>query len=127
MDSTPDARSDRLWGLLEDALRRLAADPPTQLAFLVELFHGQGLSDVDELAVELDDVWPAAGTTEGSPLRAETVALVNAVDQKLRSMSGSANAPLWTLEALATSPDWAIVRGLARDALGAVTSDIAER
>lgn len=127
MDSTPNATSDGLIRLLQDALGRLAADAPTQLAYLAELFHPERVSEVDELALELDDVWPAAGATPKGSLHAETVARIAAVDQKLRSMSGSANARLWTREALATSPDWTTVRGFAREALAALTRDIAKR
>ena len=69
----------------------------------------------DELALDFDQ-WLSVATSHGCfvPARLEPLLAIN---RKLGHMSGTHNARLWTLDALANSPEWSSIRALAGDAL----------
>ena len=95
---------------LRTVLERLASAPEEQVEYLVRL----GVAPLtDELALDLDDVFPMVRTS----LPPTATAAVAAVDKALDSMSGSERARLWRVEALFTAPECDNVRRLARDAL----------
>ena len=68
----------------------------------------------DELALELDDVLPAA---LASGLPASVAESASALDAYLVELCGPARAELWTQEALRTAPEWERARELARAVL----------
>jgi hypothetical protein len=95
--------------MLREALERLAAEPETQVRYLQRLGSWPNL---DELALELDDV-AAASESWASPVLRDHVRLLS---MKLDEMSGEANARLWQSEAIRTG-QWGDVRDLASEAL----------
>jgi hypothetical protein len=101
-------------------LRRLATDSTEQRLATVKL--GTAPS-VDELALEFDDVHRSAPLLlERGVLTEPEKKALDALDSYLRSLSGSANAGLWTLDAL-DRPEWEHVRRLAGAALVALHSE----
>lgn len=100
---------------LVNAVRRLAAPGDEQRAYIERVGTGPLL---DELALELDDVF-AGGRTEflhEAPFSAEALAAVGRLDEHLRAFSGSSNSTLWLVASL-DAPEWEEVRRLARNAL----------
>ena len=76
---------------------------------------------VDELALDLDAIAPAAyGWEAEGDFTAEELEGVRALDRALAAMSGQQHADLWTEQALRVAPEWANVRELARHALAAL-------
>jgi hypothetical protein len=101
---------------LRAALRLLAMPADAQIA------HVRSLGvELDEIALEFDDIAPARTTLiashEISPTQA---AAVGAVDRQLRQMS-SAGPSRWTSDAAMAGDDWRELRQLAKDALEALT------
>ena len=101
--------------ILRAALEHLAAEPGDQVRYLRQLGTGPSL---DELALGLDDVAEASESWASSDVRD----CVRVLATRLDEMSGEANAHLWDPEAL-DSPEWAVVRTLAVDALAALNRD----
>jgi len=104
-------------GELNRALELLAAAPEDQLAHLRSIGCEQA---VDELALELDDIFPEGGPAEGVALTAGQLKSVQEVQAKLVAMSGQENEELWQPEALTSRPEWAEVRTAASRALAAL-------
>jgi hypothetical protein len=103
-----------LWSMMNDALKHLAASPSEQREYLVK----SGVApELDELALELDDVIGLVPRfVETGWLSEEHSSLILAVSQKLGEMSGVEHANLWKFSALELSPEWATVRELANAA-----------
>ena len=97
---------------LLESVKSLAAPPDEQVAYLRQLGT---FPSVDELALEFDNMFDAAGTDPLGGAR-EWQEAVRRLDLILRRMSGPENAHLWVVEAL-DGPEWAEVRGAARHAL----------
>jgi len=97
--------------MLADALRLLAADTEAQLQYLTDLGLPQG---VDELALEYDAIAAAAQTMlESGELNEEQADCIQSLNARLESMSGEANAHLWTPQALRSAQQWQDIRILA--------------
>lgn len=94
-------------------LRCLSYDADEQLAELREL----GCPDVvDELALQFHDQAILADQLHSSnEITEEELEVVRRIDKLLESMSGEANAELWTVSSLKTSPAWMQVRSVARE------------
>lgn len=109
------AAKDRLVGELYGALRRLAAPPEEQVAYLKKL----GVApSADELALELDDLlYLVPQLVRDGRLDDEGAEAIYDLDRKLADMSGPAKANLWTVEALLDGEQWLDVRRLAKQAL----------
>ncbi|MET9232520.1 hypothetical protein [Lentzea sp. NPDC003310] len=90
-----------------DPVRRLALPAAAQRSYLESI--GTAPS-ADELALEFDDVRPHL-----VKLDAEAVALVDRIDALLDAMSGP--SPVWHVDALECSPQWAALRVLAAELL----------
>ncbi|MGW6444825.1 hypothetical protein [Lentzea sp. NPDC055074] len=90
-----------------DPVRRLAMPAEAQRSYLESI--GTAPS-ADELALEFDDVLHHL-----RGLDAEAVALAERIDALLDTMSGP--SPVWRVDALACSPQWASVRELATELL----------
>ena len=95
---------------LLQAVRRLAASPEGQQAYLRQL--GTAPS-TDELALEFSDALMLEKGLLDDVVRAAAVQL----DEQLAGMSGPQHEELWTLAALHTSEEWARVRELAAETL----------
>ena len=96
---------------LRSALQALAATPEIQVARFPDF-----VVVADELALDFDDA--LLMFRQGSPtLSPQQTAHLQALDTLLHEMSGAANASLWTLAALNTSPEWVTVRTHARELL----------
>jgi hypothetical protein len=109
------AEIDAPWVLreLRETLGRLAQDGYAQRGYLHSLGAG-----VDELALEFDAVAPVApALAERKMISPEQAVAIRAVQERLKEMSGTANAAHWTEEALDSSAAWADVRRLASAAL----------
>jgi hypothetical protein len=74
--------------------------------------------DVDELALEFDDIAPAALAMTGSgELASDQREAIAALDGQLASMSGPEHSDLWTADALHHAHEWSRVRDLAQKAI----------
>lgn len=94
---------------LREILMRLASPSSSQRDYL----HRLGSSpSTDELALELDDVWPAVRPFASADLRAAC----DALDAWFASFSGSEHEALWYIDAL-DQPAWCKARELAVRAL----------
>jgi len=93
------------------SLERLALPAEGQLASLPD-----GCCKADELALDFDNFCRA----EGVVLQGEVNGLVEELDHLLARMSGTANAELWTDEALRLRPEWEQVRSMARQILKSI-------
>lgn len=103
----------RLRGMLVDALVLLTKPAHRQISWLAVT-----RVDADDVALMLDDVWPAA-----RPLvHDEAAATIDQIDGLLRSMSGRARASSWTDDGLRSRPEWAKVRLLASGAVAMLGS-----
>ncbi len=109
---------------LRRAVANLAAPAQDQIRHLDEGFAsltGGGSAAAygnDELALELDDIFHAAGDmiAHGELSEAEKEA-IRPVDELLRKWSGQENSDFWRREALFNDPRWAEVRACAARAL----------
>jgi hypothetical protein len=112
--------SDFFKAEMRRTLENLAADATTQARYLKEL--GVGMR-ADELALEFDDissrVWQAVEEDLISP---DTASAIRALDDILQSMSGAANARLWSVAGL-QSAEWGVVRRHARAVLDLYDAD----
>ena len=97
--------------MLVESVRTLAADADQQLRHIDAL----GAVSIDELGLELDDVWP--GIRESRRLRPQEKAAIDELYEYIDSMSGEANAALWTEDGVRTAAEWRRVRDLAAVAL----------
>jgi hypothetical protein len=98
---------------LIDCVRRLAASADVQVNFLKK--HGY---PVDELALDLNDwVVIASQKVELGEISAAEARCVTALDSALQAFSGSQNAHLWNVDALANAEVWAGIRTMASDCL----------
>ena len=97
---------------LKMALETLSLGPDDQLEYVRQLG-----TDVDELALEFDDIGGTRGKLlfEGS-MRLDQSDAIAAVDRQLLSMT-RAGAARWTEEAVRNGEDWAELRRLAENAL----------
>ncbi len=106
---------ENLVRMLRDSVEQLASPADSQVDYLRTLFKG-GPFAIDELALELDDVYAAA-----KPFLSEiAVAALERLDRQLNEMSGTTNSELWTEEGLRLAPQWATVRELAAEANAAL-------
>jgi hypothetical protein len=67
----------------------------------------------DELALDHEEAQAAFLKVSEAQLSPRQRKAFDILDRQLQQMSGLQNAPLWTVEALGTAPEWAIVRELA--------------
>ena len=116
---------DQIRRWLVSSVEVLASPAARQFAYLSDLGPRTGVrlgANVDELALEFDAYYaPAAPIMDElgwSGAIENALALLNA---QLSSMSGQANASLWTTDAVVFAPDWANVRELATVALDVMT------
>lgn len=99
---------------LNDVLWRLASDAEVQIQYLSSIGDPR---NVDELALELDDIEPLLPqVVEAGLISPDTAQQITDVGNQLRTMSGEENAILWTQESLKHSEEWERVRQLARQA-----------
>ncbi len=112
---TQDSESTKqLTQLLARILERLAAPASVQRQYLATL----GVSpNMDELALEFGDVWPAVRPFASEGVRAACEAL----DRRLLELSGRANEDVWDIGAI-DGVEWAGIRALASDALRHISS-----
>jgi len=104
------------WVLSEirRTLQVLASPAEDQLSYVQSL----GPVGNDEMALEFDDVAPAALSLRGSEyITDQQAAGIEEVNKQLRTMSGRENAELWTDDAVRIAPEWARLRELAATAL----------
>lgn len=99
---------------LKRSLELLAAPPGDQLHHLTSIGCKEA---VDELALELDDVFPDSGPVAGLELNREQLDAVRDLEAKLDRMSGQEHEDLWTPEALRKRSEWAEIRQAAKRAL----------
>jgi len=121
MSSEDRQRGEQIRSMIVDALGHLADPADRQLVYLQGLFGRSVLPadfNVDELALELNDVALAAHlAVAAGGMTAEAASAVARVDEALAAISGTANAPLWTVTALFDALEWERIRGLAAAAL----------
>ncbi|MFI9305285.1 hypothetical protein [Streptomyces triculaminicus] len=102
--------------LLKRALHLLASEPNEQISYLKQL----GVNP-DEIALEFDDAFRRAiGTSGMGLLSKEVVAAAQPVDERLRQMTNS-STEVWTKSNLETSPEWRLLRSLAKEALAKIS------
>lgn len=101
---------------LRDALKVLAMPAEAQLQ------HVGGLhADLDEIALEFDDIAPVrAALVDAGELTPAQASTIDAVDRQLLDMS-DAGPSRWTAEAASDGDDWRELRRLALLALDALT------
>lgn len=93
------------------AVARLALPPEDQAVYLRDL---RTAPSTDELALEFDYGYQMVNQfVRAGWLTSTEVGILQEINALLTKMSGHANAPLWTVDAL-TGPEWAKVRDLAR-------------
>jgi hypothetical protein len=110
---------------LARVLTVLAQPWESQVAYLHSLdvvpVGANGRATVDELALDLDTIAPAAyGWEAEGDFTAEELEGVRTLDRTLAAMSGQQHADLWTEQALRVAPEWANVRERARRALASL-------
>jgi hypothetical protein len=101
------------------ALARLAHPPDQQINYLREL----GVyPSADELGLEFHELaLLAPNQLQAGELSAKQRDAILALDSTLQTMSGPANAKLWTVDALTSSPEWDEVRRLAKESLNTLS------
>ena len=105
-------------------LENLAADATAQEHYLKALGVGD---QADELALEFDDIRRrVTQAVEEDLLSRDTASAIQALDHILQTMSGTANARLWSFAGL-QCPEWSIVRRHARAALDLYDGDLNAR
>lgn len=103
---------------LTRTLEKLALEPDEQIAYVA---HLGSRGSLDELALELDDVLPAALSRPELLSKGQVVSLRD-LDQRLDAISGPGKTDLWEERALWSSVEWSGVRAQARHALHAIRS-----
>ncbi|HYJ82488.1 MAG TPA: hypothetical protein VEW26_06560 [Allosphingosinicella sp.] len=105
---------------LRQAIANLAAPAEEQAAYLDRIFEpltGGGSAagyGNDELALELDDIYGAAGhMLEYGEITPAEIEAARPLNELLLHWSGQRNADFWTREALFGDPRWDEVRGCA--------------
>ncbi|MFI2075069.1 hypothetical protein [Streptomyces triculaminicus] len=97
---------------IKRALRLLASDSSEQINYLQEL----GVSP-DEIALEFDDAFRRAkGASEMGLLPKEVMAAAQPVGEHLKQMTDS-SVEIWTKDGLGSSPEWQLLRSLAKEAI----------
>ena len=93
----------------------LASDPVAHLQHL----RGLGLpEEIDELALEYDDIAAAADDMlQLGELNKNQYDSVKKLDDLVSRMSGITNLQLWTTEGLSSALEWKEVRRLAKECL----------
>jgi hypothetical protein len=109
---------DGIVRLLRASLQLLSSSAPDQLLYL----RSDGVpADVDELALELDDIEPLVPQlVERNLISRRAAKRISEVSELLSAMTGK--AALWTPEALENSEIWSDVRKRAALALQMLTS-----
>lgn len=105
---------------LKRELKVLSSGPQEQL----ERLEQQDLAElIDELALDFDAIAMATGDMllKGEITEPVHECAMDLLDY-LKSFSGSANAHLWTPEALRLAPEWAKVRRMATECLAQLES-----
>jgi hypothetical protein len=112
---------ERRWLLeqLLEVVERLGKPAEEPIDYLRQLGSA---GSADELALELDDIAPAAVARPGL-VTAEQEAGIQALRSQLERMGGQDNAELWTDFALRTAEEWVEVRRLATAALAELRRD----
>lgn len=105
---------------LRHSLQALALPADEQLALFPDF-----VCKADELALDLDNFYPAARLNVPDLFTQEQWDRVDVIDCMLGAMSGRENAERWTDDALRTSPEWETIRGLARTALEGLGWEVA--
>ena len=113
---------------LRGAIANLAASADEQAAHLdrvhIPLTGGGSAANYsnDELALEFDDVFHAAGhMIDAGELTTWQRDAALPLDQTLKQWSGQVHADFWKREALWSDPRWDEVRSIAKKALAAFT------
>ena len=91
----------------------LSSSPDEQISYLQSISIGES-QIVDELALEFDDVYVLTPQLieQGTITQQQHTAILS-LDRKLKEMSGSQNAHLWTTESIRQGQYWREVRELA--------------
>jgi hypothetical protein len=115
---------------LRQAVARLSWEADEQHAYLESILapHGPAGSGVgygnDELALELDDIFCAAGDMrEWGKISDAEVAAVKPLDLLLDRWSGPANSDFWRREALWSDERWEEVRACAKQVLASLPDE----
>lgn len=90
------------------AVQALALDAKEQ-----ENLYPEFADPPDELELDQQETQAAFLQMWESVLSSRQSEAITALDRQLEAMEGTHNARLWTMEALANSPEWARVRELA--------------
>lgn len=114
----------RRYQMLRQTVARLTEGADAQHAYLESILgHLTPDGDAsrygnDELALELDDIYRAAGHMhEWGEISPEEIEAVRPLDAMLLALSGETHADFWRREALWSDPRWAEIRVLAQRAL----------
>lgn len=108
---------DNYKSRLSVVLRRLAAEAPSQQAYLQELDV-----EADELALEYDDLFRLADVKRrNGDLVSKEYDALKALNIQLDAMSDTEKAALWAFDALQSRPEWVEVRRLAAEALATLS------
>ncbi|MGW3989943.1 hypothetical protein [Streptomyces sp. NPDC004830] len=103
--------------LLTDALSVVAADAPTQTAWL-----DRHRVHADEIALDFENAFRASGRlAEHHQISEPVVDALREIDAVFAGMSGQEHAERWTRSALHDDAGWSRVRQLARHALPEMT------
>jgi hypothetical protein len=109
---------------LRQAIANLAASAEEQAAYLDRLFvpvTGGGSAEAfgnDELAEELEDIYPATRhMLQYGEIKQTEIDAIRPLDDLLERWSGQAHADFWKREALFADPRWQDIRDCARKAL----------
>jgi hypothetical protein len=101
------------------SLQALAAPAEAQLARFPDF-----VAKADELALDFDDALMLIRDCPQLELTGDQVTALDAVDHALAAMSGPAQAGFWTEVSLRESLEWARVRSVAAEALGALGAPV---
>lgn len=100
---------------LRDALKVLSMPAEAQLQHVGALH-----ADLDEIALEFDDIAPVrASLVDAGEMTAAQASAIDAVDRQLLEMS-DAGPSRWTVAAASDGEDWRTLRQLALQALEAL-------
>ena len=98
-------------------IQHLSESANLQTAYLARI-SPSAIVSVDELALEfadaMDVLWQAI---ESRQLSESDVKVLEKLNEYLSGISGRQNAKLWTVDGLASSPEWFEVRRLAKECL----------
>jgi len=125
-DEVRIARERREWWFpeLQRAIEILGSGAAAQRQWLHEVFAGQPGVDVDELAIQLEDLWMDGDIVHAEGLGDDLSRALDSLDRALGEMSGAEHAELWTEDALDSRPEWERIRRLATRAAEALRREL---